>query len=134
MTTTEGLAQVEQSSSYLNQDLTEAALRYVTDNWPHQQLTPAQREAWLDILCQLKVGELKPTLSKIGGRFRPDAYAVLDAVLAARGSLRVPDFRPDLAEPLAPGASAAAERVFEQFAHIMPSRKRAKSTPREAAA
>ena len=112
-----------QSSSYLDLNGIEAAITYLTDTWPHQQLTASQREAWADVLCQFRQGELKPALRRLGGRFRPDPYAVLEAVMGDRGSLRAPDFEPKPDEPLTPGASAAAERVFSQFAHLMPSRR-----------
>ena len=86
MTTTYSDGEVEQSSSYLDPAATEAAIGYLNDNWPHQQLTPSQRDAWIDILCQLHPGELKPALAKMPGRFRPDAYAILEIVQGQRAA------------------------------------------------
>ena len=122
MTTTSNAAG-QQSSTYLDLEAIEAALTYLADTWPHQQMTPGQREAWMDILCQLHPGELKPALRKLSGRFRPDPYAVLEIVLADRASSRVPDFAPKDDEPITTGAVSAAEKVFQQFAHLMPSRR-----------
>jgi hypothetical protein len=76
----------EQSSSFLDHEAQDSALTYLADNWPHMPLTAAQREAWLDVLGKLRQGELMRALRDMNpGRFRPDAYAVLDAVLALRG-------------------------------------------------
>ena len=121
MTTTSN-AQSEQSS-FLDHDGIEAALTYVTDNWPNMQLAPAQREAWLDILCQLHQGELKPALRGFPAAFRPDAYAVLEQVLANRGNRRVRDFEKPEPYQRTDTCAQAAERVFSRWAHIMPSRR-----------
>lgn len=121
VTTTGG--DVDQSSSFLDQAAIDAALVYVTDNWPHQQMTPAQQDAWLDILCQLHPGELKPALRRLAGRFRPDAYVVLEAVLAARPSPKHPDYSKPEEYARTDTCAQAAERVFSQFASIMPSRR-----------
>ena len=121
VTTTDGGN--SQSSPYLDQAAIDAALIYVTDNWPHQQMTPAQQDAWLDILCQLKPGELKPALRRLAGRFRPDAYVVLEAVLASRPAARHPDFAPKAEYQRTDTCSQAAERVFSTWAHLMPSRR-----------
>ena len=134
MTTTYSDGEVEQSSSYLDPAATEAAIGYLNDNWPHQQLTPSQRDAWIDILCQLHPGELKPALAKMPGRFRPDAYAVLEVVLASRAELSRrqrehdekrlrAEQRAEMTAPPSTGAHAAAEAVFRQFSHLMPSRR-----------
>ena len=96
---------VEQSSSYLDLNGIEAAITYLNDTWPHQQMTATQREAWSDVLCQFRQGELKPALRKLGGKFRPDPYATLEAVMGDRGSLRAPDFQPKDHEPTTTGSA-----------------------------
>lgn len=96
-----------QSSSYLDLNAIEAALTYLADTWPHQQMTATQREAWTDVLCQFHPGDLKSALRKLPGKFRPDPYAVLEVVLASRGSLRVPDYVPTDDEPPAKPETAA---------------------------
>lgn len=82
------------ASSFLDQHAVDEAMKFIQGSWPNQQMNPAQREAWLDILGQLRQGELKTALRGMAGKFRPDPYAVLDIVLQNR---RPPltDWRPE---------------------------------------
>lgn len=99
--------QVDQSSSFLDQMGIDAAFQFLGDNWPNQQMNPGQREAWLDILGQLRHGELKTALRGLPSRFRPDPYAVLEIVLQNRRPV-LNDWRP---KPYTKPSPETRERV-----------------------
>ena len=83
--TSETRARGTQSSPFLNPGQVSHALAYLSDNWPHQPMSPPQREAWVHVLELIQPGELVPALALCAnGRFRPDAYAVLCAARNAR--------------------------------------------------
>jgi hypothetical protein len=77
--------------SYLNQTGIDAALRYVQGNWPKSApMTADQREAWLDVLCQLRKDELKAAcaLRTDNQTYRPDAYPILEIVIGMRSAAK----------------------------------------------
>lgn len=109
--TTTYISGPEQSSSYLSHEQIDRALQWLRDNWPHQQLTPAQEDAWLDVLCQLHPGELQTAVRETVGRghparFRPDAYPLLEVVIAMRRPARAP-FEPEDTSDVSSPATAA---------------------------
>ena len=108
-------------------------MTYVIDNWSGQKMTQAQMDGWMEILPHLRRGELKPTLRGFPGTWRPDAPAVLEAAQLARR--RIP-FTKEAEEYARNDSDAqAAERVFSQYAHLMPSRRnRAALSPQEGGA
>ena len=56
-------------------------------NWPKSgSMTASQREAWLDVLCKFRKGELKAAcaLRTDNQTYRPDAYAILEIVNGMR--------------------------------------------------
>lgn len=72
---------------FLDQNAIEAAIKFIIGNWPHgAPMGAAKREAWIDVLCQMRVGELKAALSKRtdNSRYRPDPYVIFQIVLANR--------------------------------------------------
>jgi hypothetical protein len=83
---TTGIPLEQSTTEYLSHNAIASALAYLSDVWPHLPMTAAMREAWVDILCQLHPGELKPALAKDRGdkRFRPDPYPLLSTVLGLR--------------------------------------------------
>lgn len=118
-----------ESSSFLDANQQELALRYVEECWPNQKLTTQQLEAWTDILGRLRQGELKPALAATAtGGFRPDPYKVLEAAMAARPSARVPDFKKP--EPVEPTPPETAAQWFATYREIL---GRPQPTPKDAA-
>jgi hypothetical protein len=87
MTTTSNAIN-EQSSIFLNLEQMAAAVEYLVTCWPGKQMLPDERESWLDVLCMVHPGELKPALARIGTRYRPDPYALLEATQCAQGPRR----------------------------------------------
>jgi hypothetical protein len=115
MTTTSNAIN-EQSSIFLNLEQMAAAVEYLVTCWPGKQMLPDERESWLDVLCMVHPGELKPALARIGTRYRPDPYALLEAVRSSRPSaLKVPDAAPvDTYRPTS-SAEDAMRQVVEKF-------------------
>jgi hypothetical protein len=63
MTTTSNAIN-EQSSIFLNLEQMAAAVEYLVTCWPGKQMLPDERESWLDVLCMVHPGELKPALAR----------------------------------------------------------------------
>ena len=96
-------------SSFLTAPQIEAAICYLIDTWPNQPLAPYQQVAWGDVLRVMRPGELKPALAAVGGRFRPDPYAVLEAVRATRPVAAPPEYcKPDWGAPASSDFTSAA--------------------------
>ena len=105
--------EVEQPPPFLTSAQQQEALTYLVDTWPAQHMDRVQREAWLDVLSLVRHGELKPALAVVGGRFRPDPYTVLEAVQAARPSVRQEHQPPPKVEDVVPVEPAVQLRRFE---------------------
>ncbi len=76
---------------FLDQKAVDEALKFILGNWPNAAPMPAdQREAWIDVLRQLRVGELMPALGMRSDNksHRPFPYAVLQIVLDQRETAR----------------------------------------------
>jgi hypothetical protein len=72
---------------FLDQRGVDEALKFVLSNWPkNAPMLAAQRETWLDVLGQLRQGELRRAISlrTDDPTHRPDPYAVLGWALQAR--------------------------------------------------
>jgi hypothetical protein len=111
--------EVEQSPPFLTSAQQEEALTYLVDNWSGQRMEQAQREAWLEVLSLLRHGELKPALAVVGGRYRPDPYTVLEAVQAARPSVRQEHKPPPKVENVVPIEPAVRARRFDLLRQLL---------------
>lgn len=111
-------------SPFLTSAQQEEALAYLVDSWPAQHMDRTQREAWLDVLSLVRHGELKPALAVVGGRFRPDPYTVLEAVQAARPSVRQEHKPPPKVEDVVPVEPAVQLRRFDLLRQLL-------NTPKE---
>jgi hypothetical protein len=106
-------------SPFLTSAQQNEALTYLADNWPGQRMEQAQREGWMDVLSLLRHGELLPALAVVGGRFRPDPYTVLEAVQAARPSVRQEHQPPPVIEPAVAVEPAVRSRRFEVLRELL---------------
>jgi hypothetical protein len=96
--------------TYLDPAGIAAALDFVAGEWPKEPMTPAVTEAWNDILCQLRPGELKAALELDPSEKRPDPYEVFEAILSHRPDSRyTPDGPTPDGKPLAHHERVLAE-------------------------
>ena len=130
---------------YLDHNAVEAAItNVILGEFPKSApMTAAQREGWVEVLSLLHPGELRPALAaRIDDKsYRPDAYAILEIVQDQRAARsaesrrqiearRMAERQAEMAQYQRTDTCAqAAERVFSQFAHLMPSRRNRPTTP-----
>lgn len=124
---------------YLDQRAIDIAIRDVLlGEFPKSApMTAAQRDGWVEVLRLLHPDELRAALAARTDdkSFRPDAYALLEIVQNQRAvkssetrrqieSRRQAERRAEMSQYRRTDTCAqAADRVFDQFAHIMPSRR-----------
>lgn len=109
----------------------EAAIQFVTEHWPEEEMLPAAREEWADALAYFYAGELTPAIERWQTSRRPSAGAVLDYVLTTRekpppAPVRTPEpdlggrYTPVVVESIQMARDALARRIEKDLVPCSP--------------